>query len=194
METRKEQRDRHRSEILNVALDLFVRKGYAATKVADITGEAKISTGLFFHYFESKEKIYEELIKMGLEGVAYPTNQKFDHAMDFFEKITEALFAYMRKEPMVAKMFALMSAAQRSDATPDYIREMANKGISVIEQFVPVVLWGQKEGTIREGDPLAISNAFWCSIQGIAEQYAANPQMTLPDPDWMVDIVRSKHV
>jgi len=56
----------------------------------------------------------------------------------------------MQKEPAVAKMFALMSAAQRSDATPDHIREMANKGISVIEQFVPVVLWGQKEGTIRE--------------------------------------------
>jgi len=131
---------------------------------------------------------------MGLEGVAYPTNQKFDHAIEFFEKITEALFAYMQKEPAVAKMFALMSAAQRSDATPDHIKEMANKGISVIEQFVPVVLWGQEEGTIREGEPLAISNAFWCSIQGIAEQYAANPRMVLPAPDWIVDIVRSKQV
>jgi len=69
-----------------VALDLFVHKGYAATKVADITGEAKISTGLFFPYFESKEKIYEELIRMGLEGVAYPTNQKFDHAIFFLKK------------------------------------------------------------------------------------------------------------
>jgi len=42
------------------------------------------------------------------------------------------------------------------------------------------------------GDPLALSYCYWCSIQGIAEQYAAHPDMPLPDPNWVVDIVRRK--
>ena len=42
-----------------------------------------MSRGLMFHYFESKEKLYEELIRMGLEGTAYPGEQKCEHAIDF---------------------------------------------------------------------------------------------------------------
>ena len=36
-----------------------------------------------FHYFESKEKLYEELIQMCLEGTAYPGEQKCEHAIDY---------------------------------------------------------------------------------------------------------------
>ena len=191
METRKEQKERRRQEIVNAALELFVSKGYAATKVTDIAKRANMSTGLMFHYFESKETLYEELIKMGLEGTRYPGAQKCEHAIDFFVTFTEELFAYMEQQPIMAKMFVLMAQAQRSEATPEYIRDVAMQ-VNTIEEFVPIVEWGQKEGTIREGEPLVISNAFWCSIQGIAERYATNQQIALPDPEWIVDIVRKR--
>lgn len=87
METRKEQKERRRQEILFAALELFVSKGYVATKVTDIAQRANMSTGLMFHYFESKEKLYEELIRMGLEGTFYPGEQKCEHAIDFFCKL-----------------------------------------------------------------------------------------------------------
>lgn len=96
----------------------------------------------------------------------------------------------MKEQPYIAKLFVLMANAQRSDGTPAAVREIALK-VSTIEQFVPIVERGQQEGSIREGNPLAISNAFWCSIQGIAEQYAAHPKMPLPEPEWLVDIVRA---
>lgn len=191
METRKEQKERKRQEIVNSALELFVSKGYAATKVTDIAKRANMSTGLMFHYFESKEALYEELIKMGLEGTRYPGAQQCEHAIDFFVTFTEELFAYMVQQPIMAKMFVLMAEAQRSEATPEHIREIAMK-VNTIEQFVPIIEWGQKEGTIRKGEPLVISNAFWCSIQGIAERYATNQQIALPDPQWIVDIVRKR--
>ncbi len=191
METRKEQKERRKQEIMQVALELFVSKGYAAAKVTDIAKRANMSTGLMFHYFESKEKLYEELIRMGLEGTTYPGRQKCDHAIDYFVNFTEELFGYMKKQPAVAKMFVLMAEAQRSEATPEHIREIA-KRVNTIQQFVPIIEWGQKEGTIKEGEPLVISNAFWCSIQGIAEQYAVNQEIELPKAEWIVDIVRKR--
>lgn len=191
METRKEQKLRRRQEILRTALELFVARGYAATKISDIAQAAGMSTGLLFHYFESKEKLYEELVRMGLEGTAYPAAQDCSHAIDFFTQFTGQLFDYMRQQPVMAKMFVLMADAQRNEATPTQIREIAMK-VNTIEQFVPIVQWGQQEGTIREGDPLVISNAFWCSIQGIAERFASNQGIDLPDPDWIVDIVRKR--
>lgn len=191
METRKEQKERRRQEIIFAALELFVGKGYAATKITDIAKKANMSTGLMFHYFESKEKLYEELVQMGLEGTRYPLEQKCEHAIDFFVKFTEELFEYMKMQPIMAKFFVLMAEAQRSEATPKHIREVSRR-VNVIEQFVPVIEWGQQEGTIKEGDPLIISNAFWCSIQGIAERYATNQDIELPKAEWIVDIVRRK--
>lgn len=191
LETRKEQKERRRQEIICAALELFVSKGYAATKITDIAQRVNMSTGLMFHYFESKEKLYEELIRMGLEGTSYPGEQKYEHAIDYFLKFTEELFEFMKKQPIVAKMFVLMAEAQRSEATPEHIRQIAMK-VNTIEQFVPIIEWGQREGTIKEGNPLVISNAFWCSIQGIAERYAANQKIALPDAEWIVDIVRKK--
>ena len=84
METRKEQKERRRQEILQAGLELFVTRGYAATKIADIAKKVGMSTGLLFHYFESKEKLYEALVQMGLEGTAYPAGLGCSHAIDFF--------------------------------------------------------------------------------------------------------------
>ena len=58
MKTRKEHKEKRRQEIICAALELFVSKGYAATKVTDIAERVNMSTGLLFHYFESKEKLY----------------------------------------------------------------------------------------------------------------------------------------
>jgi hypothetical protein len=64
----------------------------------------------------------------------------------------------MKQQPAVAKFFVLMAEAQRNEATPPHIREIAMR-VNVIEQFVSIVEWGQQEGTIKEGTPLVLSNA-----------------------------------
>lgn len=191
MGVRQEQKEQRRQDILYAALELFVTKGYAATKISDIAERVSMSAGLLFHYFESKEKLYEELVKKGLAGTAYPAAQNCERAIDFFVQFTGQLFYFMKEQPYIAKLFVLMADAQRSEGTPEHIREIALK-VNTIEQFVPIIEMGQKEGTIREGNPLALSNAFWCSIQGIAQQYAAHPESELPEADWIVDIVRRK--
>lgn len=191
MRTRKEQKEQRGQEIINAALELFVSKGYAATKITDIAKKTNMSTGLMFHYFESKEQLYEALVQMGLEGTSYPGAQKYEHALDYFTNFTKQLFVYMKEQPLVAKLFVLMAEAQRNEATPEHIRAIAGK-VNTIEQFVPIIEWGQQEGTIRQGDPLVISNAFWCSIQGIAERYATNQEIELPDAEWIVDIIRKR--
>lgn len=45
---------------------------------------------------------------------------------------------------------------------------------------------------IRQGDPLALSNAFWCSVQGIMEHLASNPELPIPEVEWIIDIIKSK--
>lgn len=193
MVTRQEQRERRRQEILGEALRLFVRKGYAATKVSDIAEAVGMSTGLMFHYFDSKEKLYEELVKLGVEGPMGMVGAMAveGDALSFFEGAAAGIMGFLRDEPAMADMFVLMGNALMDEAVPEGAHTLL-AGLDVHTPTAEIVRRGQREGTIREGDPVALSIAFWCAIQGIAEELALNPDMPCPDSAWIVDIVRKR--
>lgn len=58
--------DERRSEILRAAVALFEQNGFDATSVEEITAKAKISKGLVYHYFKSKDEILLALIGLRL--------------------------------------------------------------------------------------------------------------------------------
>jgi AcrR family transcriptional regulator len=54
--------NRHRGEILEVALDLFAEKGLYAVTMVDVAKEAEFSVGTIYKFFKNKEDIYKALI------------------------------------------------------------------------------------------------------------------------------------
>lgn len=191
MTTRVEQKEKRKQEILTAALRLFVKKGYAATQIKDIAEEAGMSTGLMFHYFDSKEKLYEELVGYGVSGPQSMMGIGTDHPLEFFRTCAVQILNIIKEQPMIAYVFILMAQAQRSEGIPEAAREMAAK-VKNIDLCVPIIEAGQKQGSIRQGDPLALSMAFWCSLQGIVEQAAMRPELPIPQADWLVDILANK--
>lgn len=191
MGIREDKKEQRRKDIINAGLDLFVTKGYSATKISDIASAANMSMGLLFHYFESKEKLYEELIKIGLQGMKYPMSIQSSSALEFIEIFTEQLFISVKNDISIAKIFALMADAQRSEGIPKHIKSMVFQ-VDTIKEFIAIIEKGQQDGDFRTGNPLTLSYAFWCSIQGIMEQYAAKPEMDLPEAEWIVDILRGE--
>ncbi len=59
-ERRKEARP---GELLNAALDLFVEKGYSATRVEEVAARAGVSKGTLFLYFQSKEDLFKAVVR-----------------------------------------------------------------------------------------------------------------------------------
>lgn len=192
MLTRKEQKEKRYFEILNAGLDLFIRKGYAATKIKDIADAANMSVGLLFHYFESKEHLYIELIKLGVEGPRQMMeNINITDAVSFFELCAAQTLKYAKSSTFTAKMFILMSNAYYSEGIPTKAREISLK-LNFYTETVPLIIKGQQEGTIREGDPLSLSTTFWTALQGVIQAYALNEALQLPEAEWIVDIIRKK--
>ena len=64
-ERRKEARP---GELLEAALDLFVEKGYAATKVDEVAARAGVSKGTLFLYFPSKEELFKAVVRESIVG------------------------------------------------------------------------------------------------------------------------------
>ena len=54
--------DERREELLQTALALFAERGYENTPVQAITDAIGIAKGTFYHYFESKENLLNELV------------------------------------------------------------------------------------------------------------------------------------
>jgi AcrR family transcriptional regulator len=51
-----------REHILQTSLHLFMQKGYKEVTMMDIVNNTGLSKGAFYHYFNSKEKVFEEVI------------------------------------------------------------------------------------------------------------------------------------
>lgn len=186
--TRKEQKEARKLQIIQVTLDLFVERGYYGTKTSQISRRAGISEGLLFHYFPTKEILLEELIKIGLEGMRMPMNINAESGLDFFRQFTTTLFCEVAKKPFIAKMFVFMAHVVRAEDIPERLRELAFSVDTIVYSQRKVKL-GQQDGSIREGDIAALSNMYWCTIHGIMEQYAFHPEIPLPEPEWVVDML-----
>ncbi len=52
-----------RENIQNAALRLFAKKGYKETTMRDIAREAKVTPGLYYRYFRSKDDLLKAIIK-----------------------------------------------------------------------------------------------------------------------------------
>jgi AcrR family transcriptional regulator len=64
-ETRRRKEARP-SELTAAALSLFVEKGFAATRLDDIAARAGVAKGTVYLYFDSKEELFEAVVREGI--------------------------------------------------------------------------------------------------------------------------------
>ena len=86
-ERRKEARP---GELLDAALDLFVEKGFAATRVEEVAARAGVSKGTLFLYFQSKEELFKAVIRENLSGRFTEWSEEFER----FEGSTAEMVSY----------------------------------------------------------------------------------------------------
>jgi AcrR family transcriptional regulator len=71
-ERRKEARP---GELLDAALDLFVEKGFSATRAEEVAARAGVSKGTLFLYFQSKEDLFKAVVRENIAN-KFPTWQE----------------------------------------------------------------------------------------------------------------------
>ena len=186
---RTEQKEKRRQQILNVGLDLFILNGYAATRTIDIAKAVGMSEGLLFHYFATKEKLYLELIEIALSGRENSFRFSDAEPLVFFETVAEYIISTCADDNFNAKLFVLMAHAENSVLLPEELRKNIS-GRQEMDETAKLIRQGQKDGSIKKGDPLALASVFWASVHGVVENMARNPGLTVPNPSWIVDILR----
>lgn len=90
-ERRKEARP---EELLSAALELFVEKGFAATRTEEVAQLAGVSKGTLFIYFPSKEELFKAVVR---ENIVRPQTEGAQEIARF-EGSSAELLAYLMIE------------------------------------------------------------------------------------------------
>ncbi len=64
--SRQRRKQARPAELLAAALDHFVERGFAATKLDDVAAQAGVSKGTLYLYFGSKEELFKAVIRQGI--------------------------------------------------------------------------------------------------------------------------------
>ena len=62
------RKDARPGELLEAALELFVEKGFAATRAEEVAKRAGVSKGTLFLYFGSKEELFKAVVRENISG------------------------------------------------------------------------------------------------------------------------------
>ncbi|WP_256077957.1 TetR/AcrR family transcriptional regulator [Massilia sp. YIM B04103] len=57
------RKDARPQELLAAALDLFVERGYASTRLEDVARRAGVSKGTLYLYFENKQELFKAVVR-----------------------------------------------------------------------------------------------------------------------------------
>lgn len=98
-----------RNAILNAALRAVETKGYEQMAIADILGELNISSGAFYHYFDSKPTLLLALVeRMGDEVEQLVSPIVHDSRLSALDKL-QRFFAALERGKREHKRFVLAS-------------------------------------------------------------------------------------
>lgn len=129
---RELKKQRTRARLLEVALEIFHRDGFAATRLSDVARQAELSDQTLFNYFTTKEALFEAAVvdwlrersplmnpklsveKMNLEDAFTPPLNKWLAFIDenrwmlgIAAAHTDLLVPYRRNRPIVEVNYAV---------------------------------------------------------------------------------------
>ncbi|MEO8881961.1 MAG: TetR/AcrR family transcriptional regulator [Devosia sp.] len=142
-------------EVLDAALDLFIEKGFAGTKVEEIAKRAGLSKGAVYLYFPSKEAIMEGLVRRAVVPIAETAGQALASFEGTPREAFMMLFRLMSENLANPRVIAIPKLIIREVAKfPElavmYRREVIERGLPVV---VEVIRRGVANGIFRPVDP-----------------------------------------
>ncbi len=85
------RKDARPQELLAAAIDLFVERGFAATRLEDVARRAGVSKGTLYLYFENKEELFKAVVRTSIVpviGEAESSVAEFDgHSADLLRNV-----------------------------------------------------------------------------------------------------------
>jgi AcrR family transcriptional regulator len=148
---RAERAAERRQAIIEAALDEFIARGFAATRLDDIAKRAGVAKGTIYLHFKDKESMFEELIRtaivplVGRMHAPPPIGGSVRDAIETFAKTFIDEVASTRRGDIVR---VIVAEGPRFPAIADfYYREVVSRGLAGMRALIEL---GIARGEIKQ--------------------------------------------
>jgi len=135
--------------IIDAALAVFREKGYSNTRMADIAMRAGVSYGLVYHYFGSKEVLFDVIVEGWWNSYYQMLEEQKCSVSDFEEKLANIVrfFLYMyANKPDLISIFVTEVSRSSIYHTARGLAKF-RKSLALCEE---IMADGQKQGFLRK--------------------------------------------
>ena len=124
------------NRIINTAFKEFSLNGYVKASTNEIVKSAEISKGLLFHYFGSKQNLYDELIDFAFEYtmITIQENMNF-RERDFFQRLKRILQIRIAVSKDYPYIFDFLSVVSKENSKDDRTGSFLKENMDFIEKI-----------------------------------------------------------
>jgi AcrR family transcriptional regulator len=130
----------YRKELLNQSFDLFAEKGYASVTMRQIAQALGVSTGTLYHYFPSKEALFEQLMEelterdiLQMTAALAGTTNLTERIKAAFRFLEESQDYYFKQSLVLADFYRQQQADQSNN---QMLRRMFDRTVKRVEQEI----------------------------------------------------------
>ncbi len=173
-QTSVEQKQERRQRILDAAISVFSRRGFADAKVSEIARASGVGHGTVFLYFPTKEELFraavlEPLAALEEEFAPGGGGSPLERIRDLERRTVRAVAG---RDRYVLLSFMVLSQRERF---PDLAEEILAFSRRFQDRLKPIVREGQEAGELAPGDPTAVVCAYFSYLVGLGLMLSDEP-------------------
>jgi AcrR family transcriptional regulator len=182
-------RGRTRESILSASLDLFAKRGYSATTTEQIAKKAKVSKGLIFSHFDTKQDILFAIVDEQFDRIIGNVLRKDDSraAKEKLISFVDATVDLIKNEPLLVRL------SLQLNLDDGYRKLMKNKKT---KEYLDAFLSQMKSVFTELGStkPELDSFILMFMFDGIIANYTVAPELFPIDAikDHLIDLLASR--
>jgi AcrR family transcriptional regulator len=177
-QTRSARGARARAKLKRAALTVLEREGYHKMRIADVTTEAGVAQGLFYHYFKDLKSLTVEVLKDFATVAEDVQHIEKDVAPgDWYGRIYAHNFVVVSsyaQRPGV--MRCLLQMADEDEDFSSLLRESFRQQLMWLVERMPQLFPGVE---FREGQALMVVHSLAGIGEGLLREYFVNESDTL---------------
>ncbi len=172
--SRKEREKlRHREEILEAALSLFSSKGFHNVSMQDIASESEFGVGTLYIFFESKEQLFVELMKAGIEKIGEVLIPILDSNQEEEKKLSEFIRAHVGMiESNIEFIKLYISQYGTTSSANPLLKDISDLKTTIATKLESLIKAGMQKQIFRHVHPEIVALSLRATLEAFCLEFS----------------------
>lgn len=166
-----------RETILANAAKLFAERGFEGASLQDVAAAVGISKAAVYHYFPTKQVIYDEIVIDLLKGLRQHVVERVDKSSDFGDQLRQLMLAHAEFfESHYTEFVTLLHGF--GGLTRNIDRGQVNARDEYEKLLRQLMTDAKESGALTVGDPASVTRGILSMLNWMARWYTPGGRMS----------------